>query len=950
MKKNVHFIMLLLGVLFSQQLKAQTIVDDVISLQNAIASATEGEIIQFSSSFPTNLTSTINIVIAHTNSFIVDGNGKTITIGGNYRHFFISKTTSAGTFILRNMELKGLRTDSNGFSSGAGGGGVSISNGSKGVINFDHIYFNSIQNGALAFSSPDVNAIVRVTNSTFRNNNKGDHGGAIYYHGTGNLEVSDCSFDENYNSGYGYSGGAIVCFNHAGSVTIKRSLFINNVSGNWGGAIGVYSPQGTNSSVVIDSCYFEGNKVLIANGNGDGGAISVFGNAGQVTKFSLHNSTFYRNAASDDGGALFIQNYDTGAENYVVNCTMFENYGEDVNPATSSIFNIATCGGAIQLSLKTPATLENNTIVRNYTKSTYQRGGGIGFHAATVGAPVVTLKNNIILGNYILAGTNEVHNAHSNVGFKALLNPTVTQTGNIGYDNGTTLSANITLSNALGNSDPILWDHHATGKIGNPYEGGNAVYYRAIPTISIKPNDGVDVFGLADGQGVASSLDRDARNYLRDQAKPNIGSVEIRWAKFDANGGAWGSLSNLTYNGIVYYEKDGAGDVLDYYRVTYYKGKIPAPSINPSRAGHVFRYWALDSVHGAQWNELPLEVTANRTLYAIWRTGFIEFENDTICEPYKADLTNLSLKSGDLTGVTLSYYEDSLCTMPVFNPKAVGGGTYYIIGVNAVNQKDTTSVDIIENKKAQILLSQKRDTCFYTISVDSLVLSIHDPSDIIISGTGEWFIDKTKIDPATYVISYKDNGKFIYYQIDTECGIVRSNKIEIQFCEIDSWIQRPVLIPEVNGLKTNLPPGNHYVRGHDDFVFLMSPLPGYSLEGVIVKTNVPKWDNNNGVLLEQIAVDTVKVTILQVTEPLVLTIEGIVPTSNASVIPDMAIWTERGQLLVDVEKSTILSVYTISGSLYTRKYLNEGKSVLLLPAGFYIVSLDDKFYQKVLVK
>ena len=952
MMSRILGISLILALQCVHLLQGQTIVNNVASLQSAIASATEGEVIQLSASFPTTLGAAITATIGHTNNFVVDGNGITLNVSGNYRHFSISKTTSTGTFTLRNIELKGLRTNSNGVSVGPGGGGVAISGGSQGIIAFDHVYFNSIQNGALVFSGLNTNALVRVSNSTFRNNNKADHGGAIFYQGTGNLEVLDCTFDENYNAGAGYSGGAIVCFNHAGRFTVKRTVFLNNLSINWGGAIGVYSPQGITSSILIDSCYFEGNSVTIPNGNGDGGAVSVYGNVGQATKFDLRNSTFYRNHASDDGGAVFIQNYDTGAENYITNCTMYENYGGDVNPATTSSINIATCGGAIQLSLKSPVTLESNTIIQNYTKSTYQRGGGLGFHAATAGAPIVKLKNNIILGNYILdASNNKIYNTYANVGFRAFLNPSVTQqTGNIGYDNGTALPANVTILNTFGNNNPVQWEDLAITKIGNPNET-NAEYYRIIPTISVKPNDGTDVLGLADRQGVASSLVYDERGYLRDQANPSVGAIEIRWAKFDANGGIWASLPNLSYNGTTYYEKNGSGNVENYYQITYQNGGISSPSARPSRADHVFTYWALDNPNGARWDGLPLTITSNRMLYAVWRLGFIQFDNDTICEPEKADLTNLTLISGSLTGVTLSYYTDSLCTIPVLNPEAVGGGTYYIVGVNASNQRDTTFVDIIENQQVEILLRLKEDTCIYFNRIDSFILEITDSSGIIIPGTEKWFLDKKQItDPHTYVLSLKDDGKSIYYQVDTRCGIVQSNKIELEFCPIDPSILRSVWIPEVAGLGMSLRPGEHFVKSREDFVFTMSPFDGYNLDSVIVKTNNPKWDENEGVELVRISKDTIKVRIKQVTEPLILTIEGVAQTNSAALITDATIWTFDKYLYLDIKKAMRLSVYTISGSLYTQRYLSEGKTVLPLPCGVYIIMLDGRPYLKTIIR
>lgn len=927
--------------------QGQTPVNTVSSLLSAITTATEGEVIQLSASFPTELNATINVTINHTNSFTIDGNGKTLKINGDFRHFLISKTTTAGSFTLQNLELKGLRNDTDGLNGGTAGGGVTIATASKGVFRFDRISFNSIRKGALAFSGLDANAIVRVTNSTFRNNHKGDHGGGIYYRGTGNLEVSDCTFDENYNSGVGYAGGAIVCHNYKGQLSVKRSVFLNNVSGNWGGAIGIYGPN-AGSTASIDSCYFERNRVFANSGTADGGAVSIYANDNQGIKFELRNSTFYKNYASDDGGALFIQNYDSGAENYVTNCTMYENYANDANPAKAGTLNVATCGGAIQLSLRSPVTFEHNTIIQNYTTSPFQRGGGIGFHASTNGAPKVTLLNNIILGNYILSGGTKIYNNDANIGFKALLNPTTpVNSGNIGFDNGTSLPTDITLQNVFGNNDPIKWDNYGYKKIGNPYET-NPAYYRISPTIPIKPNDGTRLFGLADRKGVASSLDMDERGYLRDLSNPAIGAVDIRWAKFDANGGRWNSLPNLTYDGTVYYEKESDGTVENYYQVTYHNGKVAPTHPQPGRTGYMFQYWALDSINGAAWDGTPLTITSNRTLYAIWRSGFFTFDNDTICEDDKADLTNLPLIAGSI--VQASYYMDKDCRIPVPDPMSVSGGTYYIIGIDASNRVDTISVDIVENKLVKILLQQEKDTCLYYNRIDSLMLEIIDSSGIIIPGTEEWILDKKIIDPHTYILSSKDKGKKLYYQVDTKCGIARSNSIEIAICYPDVWILRPVFLPPVTGLETSLEPGEHFVKGHDDFVFTITPLEGYSLDGVTVKTNNPIWDDQGGVVLIRLSEDTMKVIIRQITEPIILTIEGVTKVDNAAIATDASVRTIDKHLILDVRRAMPLSVYTISGSLYTQRSLCEGKTSIQLPAGIYIVVLDQQFHFKAIIK
>jgi len=435
MAKYIFLCFFMVSYLLS--VEAQVYVNSISQLQTEITNASGDITIKFGPGFPATLPDIISTTaITHEYDIVIDGektDGTSIelTCAPGKRHFNISKSTSAtgGIITFKNIIFKGLRTsiDISTGNGGASGGGINIDAGYALPYKFENVLFSSINGSALSASGN-----VDIVNSTFENNYTGGHGAAIT--GTGDMNIAYCTFTGNVSDWSGYSGGAIGVNSHSGTINIKRSVFLENRSATRGGAIS--SHNGNNCSLIIDECYFEGNKTTTPTGNADGGAVSVYGAAGVI--FELSNSTFYRNRAADDGGAVFIENHAPGASNLIVNCTMFENCAEDVNPATASGLNVATAGGAIQASVTSVVTLKSNTIVRNYTTSTYRRGGGLGIHANTLGVPTFILKNNIILGNYIF-DINEIHNNHANIG-RALLSAVITNNGgNLGIDNGTAL-------------------------------------------------------------------------------------------------------------------------------------------------------------------------------------------------------------------------------------------------------------------------------------------------------------------------------------------------------------------------------------------------------------------------------------------------------------------------------------------------------------------------------
>lgn len=140
---------------------------------------------------------------------------------------------------------------------------------------------------------------VNLTDCTFENNNAGHQGGAISLTGGSNLTATDCTFSNNeilvspaFNQEY---GGAI--YGVDGTTTLTRCVFDTNVSSSRGGALYFQTHVTT-----ISHCNFIGN--FTSNNSVDrGGAVGFSG--GQA---DLDHSNFTLNATTGEdgsGGALF---------------------------------------------------------------------------------------------------------------------------------------------------------------------------------------------------------------------------------------------------------------------------------------------------------------------------------------------------------------------------------------------------------------------------------------------------------------------------------------------------------------------------------------------------------------------------------------------------------------------------------------------------------------------
>ncbi len=221
------------------------------------------------------------------------------------------------------------------FSRGAGiWGGLSGGDNPDSIIIDSTIFRNNvvtsddfISGGSAIYLSGDSGMVpgVRVLNSIFTGNATTDQAdGTIEAVNGVDLTVVNCDFLSNNSAG---AGGAIsvtrtstldtldgVPFRYYNtddepSLTVERSLFVNNIAGSQGGAINLFS-----ASISMTNSLLIGNS--ISDGGGSGGALIINGSdvLGAELDNYLINNTFYNNV---DGGRADVDTTTVAAGNAV---------------------------------------------------------------------------------------------------------------------------------------------------------------------------------------------------------------------------------------------------------------------------------------------------------------------------------------------------------------------------------------------------------------------------------------------------------------------------------------------------------------------------------------------------------------------------------------------------------------------------------------------------------
>lgn len=735
----------------------RSVVQNVEDLKSAIENPNLPDTLVLSENFA-EINTAISFNLLLTRKVVIDGNNQELKVTNDSRYFNlqIAQTTNNGELVFRNMTFRGTNA----------GGGVLFRgaiHGAYPTLVFENTHFVSIKGSALCSRNPDrsytYKPTIKIRNSTFEDNRTDEtSGGAIFAEGKHDLIIENCAFIGNRSTKTDGSGGAICLFGATGSCDIGYSLFRENEASEHGGAISVHNAYG--ARLYVHSCYFEANKVVCEDNNyADGGAISIFSpNDDCQTSVSVIKSTFYRNEAEDDAGAVFIQTGDDSF-NRIENCVFFENVAKDAMPKILASNDTGTAGGAIHVSINTQLELVNNTIAGNYTQKkaadeTMQGGGGIGYYYhGNYSRGSVSLENNIIVGNYTLVMPDRtiIEGPYANVGFHENYGgPNVNLSGtNIGYD-AMPDAEWYNPDNTLG-KNPTLWENLGD-KIDDPRyagledENAPAKYRQIVPSLSILPHIN-DTVGIAN-EACETNVLFDIRGVDRKEGdRQDVGAVEIVWARFDANGGVWKNLPDLdSYKGTEYYEKDASGDVERYYLITYLYGEVTAPP-HPVRDGYVFDGWEF-TPDGISWDGQPYATDGNDSLIATWIKAVCPPTSTWKTEAVDSDWNNPENWSdgvpGKCTRVTISSGADYYPVITAdTDPEAMCHTIHFEFGGEVAGTPfldyDSASVDLtLDNSRWYMLSAPLMDMY-----------------------AGDYFLTETRRNPGVQMMQYqKDNPQY----------------------------------------------------------------------------------------------------------------------------------------------------------------------------------------------
>jgi len=223
------------------------------------------------------------------------------------------------------------------------------------------------------FGSDTALANVTLKHITFANGNIStglNAGGSIQ--NFGNLTLDTVTITKSFGPG---SGGGIFQELCTGclpaSLTVRHSLFQNNVSQGSGSAISI---EGGVASIADST--FSGNAGAV------GAAIEVYGNSTFKVDVSIDRSTFTGNTVTFFGGAISVESLNPGSNVRITNDTF------TANSATGSLAQ----GAAIYID-SAPITIRNCTIAGNTAAGS---GGAVHFGQVN---PVTWVSNTIIASN-----------------------------------------------------------------------------------------------------------------------------------------------------------------------------------------------------------------------------------------------------------------------------------------------------------------------------------------------------------------------------------------------------------------------------------------------------------------------------------------------------------------------------------------------------------------------
>lgn len=346
------------------------------SLRQAIASASNGDVIQFAVSG--------QIVVATPLTF-----GPSVTVTGpGVGSLSISGGNSVGVFIINagaSVEMSGLQVT----------GGSSLLGGcifNAGTLTLDSVDVsnclggNQLGGGIFNSGTLTLNNSNVVGNEAGHNGSPGEvgQGGGIYsFSGTVTLTNSDVSGNVVWSGGGITNGNGAGIYVNSGTLTMNGSTIENNTGGQGGGIF-------SSGTVNLNNSHVDGNTVGLDGLNGapdvPGFGGGIYNNSGTLT---LTNSDVSNNRALGENAGNTDLGTSSGGGIYVNSGALVVN-GSTINN------NFAGQGGGI-LNLGTTLTITNSTISGN---GSLLGGNGI-FTANTT-----TITDSTISSNETIASLN----------------------------------------------------------------------------------------------------------------------------------------------------------------------------------------------------------------------------------------------------------------------------------------------------------------------------------------------------------------------------------------------------------------------------------------------------------------------------------------------------------------------------------------------------------------
>jgi predicted outer membrane repeat protein len=345
--------------------------------------------------------------------------------------------------------------------------------------------------GAIA----SVNGIIYTEEATFLSNQSNFHGGAICNVGAMQIE-NNTLFQFNTAA---ESGGAIYHYGES-TMQITDAVFSDNTADYCGGAISDGYGSHDDHFTTIQNCLFENNIASV-----NGGAINV-----SAVRMNIHSGSQFINNQATRGGAVYSQ-------------------GTDLNISTSILENnhADNSGGAVWLGRDTTATLVLDNIVNNIAEI---GGGGIWNLGITIIDRTTIDQNQAV---QTLAGG--IHNdGNLTITYSTISNNTSARFGGGIYNDysgnlvifNSTISGNQSIyGSAIYNTDQVNLSHSTIAF--NYAELGCAVFSDVGGAVTVKNSiiannngEGGNCVGAVDALG--DNLDDDGTCYFSITADPKL--------------------------------------------------------------------------------------------------------------------------------------------------------------------------------------------------------------------------------------------------------------------------------------------------------------------------------------------------------------------------------------------------------------------------------------------